>query len=917
MSKEEEYQQVFLAEAKGLDADLQAHVAALKSNASDKKAVSEIFRLVHTIKGNANALGFSDIGDLGEIIEGIFAVIKSADAPLDAMLLGDVVKGIEKMSEQIHAIDKGEKVKFLPIKTRLGIVLKKLKQGDGLVSADAPAPVAVVEEVKAEVVKAVEEVKVEAVKVEVVPVAEAKAEEVKTVVAEVKVAAPAVDKSALENQVKQMVADLKAAFVNINTLRDFSALSTALAAVEAAGKQAEEKGVEQMSAAFISFFKELNAEKLLLNDEHSENIDPVVAIFEEVGAALKTGEKVKYVAVKAKLGVVLRKLKEENAANANSGAPAVEAPKVEAVKVEAPKVVAPAAVAPKASEGGSSSTPAGFEDSIDDDVKEEYKEIFYSEANENQEELNRLFTKLEQNKKNKSAVDAIFRITHTLKGNALGIGLKSVGGMAHVLEDVFGEVREGKLELTDAIFKQLFKGLDTLTAQIQALKTNAVVEYKCIKGVLHSILKGEFDESKLVEEEEKDEDDSKMVFADSVQVPVKKLDDLMNLVGELVIERDRLISMVKDDAGNKKVDFSRFVRITSDLQYSVMDVRLVQISFLFNKFHRVVRDAGAIEKKKVQLELKGTETEIDRNVISVISDSMIHLVRNCVGHGIETPEERKAAGKSEVGTLTLNAKNESDNVIIQIIDDGKGINPAVIGRKAVEKGLISAEGLKSLTDKEIIMYIFEPGFSSMDTVTAISGRGVGMDVVRKSIDSIGGNVEVDSVVGKGTTITLFLPSSMAVKGTLLFELGDQEYAMPLAYTEAVVSCKKSDFHKVSQGFMATYLKKNISIVFLHDIFNAHLAGNRNRLHKSFDELDEAKQLDVVIVAYGGRNVGFVVDKLLQQKEIVEKPLMKPVSDVPFVSGVTILGNGKVCLVLNVMTIVQHVFMPSTRTVLID
>lgn len=615
-------------------------------------------------------------------------------------------------------------------------------------------------------------------------------------------------------------------------------------------------------------------------------------------------------------------------------------------------------------------------------TEEEYKEIFHAEADENQEELNRLFTVLEKDHSSKKAIDAIFRITHTLKGNALGMGFKPIGAMAHTLEDIFGEIRAGKLTLDGDIFNELYKGLDTLTSLIDALKTGEKVKYLGIKTKLGVILRNakeeqegaegsapeppavkaevvadtpkkeqkkatenkevekpiNFDEvvtsqvavdeddntEEVVDEPEekvaeKTEDAPKIAFSDLVQVPVRKLDELMNLVGELVIERDRIMQLTKDyaqeDGKRSKVDFSRLVRVTSDLQYSVMDVRLVQVSFLFNKFHRVVRDAANSENKKVNLMLEGTDTEIDRNVLSIISDSMIHLIRNCVGHGIELPADRVKAGKSEEGTITLKAKNENDNVIINIVDDGAGIDAKRIGKKAIEKGLITKELLKQMTDKEIVMFIFEPGFSSMEQVTAISGRGVGMDVVKKSIDSIGGSVEVDTQVGKGTVIKLLLPSSMAVKGTLLFELGKQEYAIPLAYTEAVVSFKKKEIHKVSKGLMATYLDKTISIVFLHDVFELNDefdVFDGPPYHQSFDNWPADEQLDVVVVSYGGRDVGFVVDKLLQQKEIVEKPLMKPVDNVKLISGVTILGNGNVCLVINVMAIVQHIFAVGAR-----
>jgi len=404
--------------------------------------------------------------------------------------------------------------------------------------------------------------------------------------------------------------------------------------------------------------------------------------------------------------------------------------------------------------------------------------------------------------------------------------------------------------------------------------------------------------------------ENKITFSDLVQVPVRKLDHLLNLVGELIIERDRIIANNGNDKGSN--EFSRLNRISSDLQYSVMDVRLVQGGFLFNKFHRVVRDAAASENKKVSLKLSGTETEIDRNVLQIISDSLIHLIRNAIGHGIEIPDDRRKINKSEEGIIHLKAKNESDAVIITIEDDGNGIEASRIKEKAISKGLLTYEFAAQLTDQEIIHYIFEPGFSTMEKVTAISGRGVGMDVVKKAIDSIGGNISIESKPGVGTKVMLRLPSSMAVKGTLLFSLNNDEYAIPLAYTEAVVSFFKTDIHKVGKGLVATHLDKTISIVFLKDLFqlgfNEKLSDKS--LHKTFDSLHPEVQLDIVVVEFNNRTVGLVVDKLLQQKEIVEKPLMKPVDSVRFISGVTILGNGHVCLVLNVSAIVNFIFTQS-------
>ena len=762
MSKEEEYKQIFQAEALDNLEELNRLFADLENNPENKQAVDAIFRITHTMKGNALGMGFKEIGEMSHIMEDVFGEVRAGKLALHPDSLNTLFKGLDKLSALVAALDSGKEVKYKLAKNRISKLIGGEETKDepqSTVSEDNQTPVPEPEEV-----------------------------------------------SSIE---------------------------------------VEEKNIEKPSS---------EASQEIANNESKE---------EEV--------------------------KEET--------------------------------------GG-------------EEVKAEYKELFYTEATENQEELNKLFADLEKNKKDSNAINAIFRITHTLKGNALGMGYKEVAKMAHALEDVFGAIREDGLEVTDEVFADLYRGLDTLTSLIDAIKTGKKVKYLGVKAKMGVILrkhkesKGEEESSKeelqteesnevvappaaeevkeVVEEEEEEEEEEdteapKIVFSDLVQVPVKKLDGLMNLVGELVIERDRLIAEYEALQG-KKGNFGRLVRITSDLQFSVMDVRLVQVSFLFNKFHRVVRDAAATEKKRVKLELKGTETEIDRNVLSIISDSMIHLVRNSVGHGIELPEDRKKAGKDETGTVTLNARNENDNVIIEISDNGKGIDPKVIGKKAIEKGLASEDSIERMSDKDIIQYIFEPGFSSMDTVTAISGRGVGMDVVKRSIDSIGGSIDLASEVGKGSTIKLVLPSSMAVKGTLLFQLQGQEYAIPLSYTEAVVSFTKADIHKVSKGLIATYLDKTISVIFLKDIFeSADGKITKDQMHNSFNSLKGDEQLDVVIVSSGGKSIGFVVDKLLQQKEIVEKPLMKPVNNVPYIGGVTILGTGKVCLVINVMSIVESVF----------
>jgi two-component system chemotaxis sensor kinase CheA len=610
--------------------------------------------------------------------------------------------------------------------------------------------------------------------------------------------------------------------------------------------------------------------------------------------------------------------------------------------------------------------------------EDELKEIFLAEAFEQTEELNKLFTELEKNQKNKKCVEAIFRITHTLKANAAGMGFEDIASMAHILEDVFNEIKNGRIVLTLDLFNDLFKANDTLNALISQVKTpGEPVKFRGLKTKLEVLVKNlktstdsaivpaqelktgasesvkpkakkkavakskpqkeiESQEEKIraikkdiikiiesaentqseitevgeTEDAVKDTDGQKITISENIHIPVRKLDNLLNLVGELIIEKDRVIALSTDQGRGRSNDYARLQRITSELQYSVMDVRLIQVNVLFHKFHRVVRDVAVLENKKVDLVLEGTENEIDRNILQIISDSLVHLVRNSVSHGIESAEERIRKGKQETGTLKLSARSEKDEVIIEIIDDGKGIDPKKIKEKALEKGLISKEMAAIMSEEDFINLIFEPGFSSAEQVTAVSGRGVGMDVVKKALDSIGGVIGVSSEIDKGTTITLKMPSSMAVKGALLFELETGAFAVPLSYTKAVISIPKKDIFQMSNNLLTTHLGKNISLICLNDLF--HLTNLKDFLKdgtmlRSFKKMKDDEKVNIIIIQYNNKEVGFVVDRLLQQKEIVEKPLQQPLDNVKFISGATILGNGNICLVLDAASIFNFMF----------
>ncbi|MGM0579738.1 MAG: chemotaxis protein CheA [Bacteroidota bacterium] len=553
----------------------------------------------------------------------------------------------------------------------------------------------------------------------------------------------------------------------------------------------------------------------------------------------------------------------------------------------------------------------------------EYKELFLAEAMDNYEEISRLLIQLEKKPTDRDLIQSLFRITHTLKGNAAGMGFNEIAELAHVIEDLFAEIRDQKIELNPDLFSSIFKGVDILGSLISAIKDEKTVRYKGIKTKLEVIIRNNKKESndnisepELNNEEELDtiEDNSdneeievedqvtngKISLSDLVQVPVGKLDNLLNLVGELIIERDRLIAMNSRISNN---EFSRLNRISSDLQYSVMNVRLVQVGFLFNKFHRIVRDIANKEEKKVNLVLEGSDTEIDRNILHVISDSMIHLVRNAIGHGIENTQDRKAQNKKEEGELRIRASSESDNVILEIIDDGAGINTQKIKDKALAKGIVSTQEIEHMSQEEILMLIFQPGFSTNDEVNDISGRGVGMDVVKQSLDSIGGTIQMESEIGRGSKFILNLPSSMAVKSTLLFELDQQVYGIPLNYTESVISIQKKDIRKAFKGWVTVNQGNTVILLHLSEILSNVKQSPINQ--SKIDSYSPEEIIKVIIVKINGKRLGFIVDHLLQQKEIIEKPLLKPVENNPFLSGVTIMGNGNVCLVLSVPGIANN------------
>lgn len=384
----------------------------------------------------------------------------------------------------------------------------------------------------------------------------------------------------------------------------------------------------------------------------------------------------------------------------------------------------------------------------------------------------------------------------------------------------------------------------------------------------------------------------KLKISQSVRVDIEKLDALLNLVGELVINKTRLeqigLSQAMPDLAEtvEQID-----RITTDLQAVVMKVRMVPVSQVFNRFPRMVRDLSHELGKEINLIIEGEDTELDRTVIDEIGDPLVHLLRNAVDHGVESPDERRRAGKNPVGEVRLIARQEGNNVIILVEDDGKGIDPAVIRQKAVEKNIFTKAEADKMDDNEIIKVIFLPGFSTANTVSDISGRGVGMDAVKTKIESLGGMVEIYSQVGVGTRFQIRLPLTLAIIQALLVRVASEIYAIPLGTIDSTIKITAGDITTVQNQEVVLLRGKVIPLVRLSKVLQIPTAGQ------------SADEAFVVIVFIGDRQVGIIVDDLIGQQEIVIKSLGKLLAGIKGIAGATILGNGRVALILDVAALI--------------
>jgi two-component system chemotaxis sensor kinase CheA len=545
------------------------------------------------------------------------------------------------------------------------------------------------------------------------------------------------------------------------------------------------------------------------------------------------------------------------------------------------------------------STPAIF-----DDEMKEIVESFIVETKELLDKLDNDLVELEKRQNDVELLNAIFRYVHTIKGTSSFIGFEQMSELTHKFEDVLNKLRKFELKLNPEIMDVILEAQDLMKVLLSKLEANDLspIDISGVVSKLERISRGEFLIEEDVEKASVDNASQRLqskVIDKTVRIDVERLDELMNLVGELVLGRNRLTQIVSgiverfegESLARELMDtIAQVDYLTSELQAVVMRARMMPIAKVFSKFPRIVRDLSRDLNKEVELLIYGEETEVDKSVIESIHDPLVHLIRNAIDHGIETPQERKAVGKPEKGKVILRAEHEGNFIVITVEDDGRGIDPERVRRKAVEKRIITEQEASSISDRDALNLIFLPGFSTASKVTNVSGRGVGLDVVKANITKLNGMIDVQSTLGQGTKFILKLPLTLAIIQGLLVDVCGEIFIIPLSSVIEVVRIPRSQVHSIKGREIIRLRDSVLPLVRLANIFNLSSNG------------DFKENLYVVVVGLAEKKLGIVVDGLVGQKEVVIKSLGSYLNNVRGIAGATILGDGTVRMIVDVAQI---------------
>lgn len=517
---------------------------------------------------------------------------------------------------------------------------------------------------------------------------------------------------------------------------------------------------------------------------------------------------------------------------------------------------------------------------------------FLIESNENLDRLDQDIVELERRPDDKNLIAGIFRTVHTIKGTCGFLGFERLERVAHQLENILSRLRSGEHQMSPEVAALVLRGIDSIREILTQIETTGIEGPGDYEELIHA-LEAAFSGHKTVPQAEatsRAEPEKNGSAADTaIRVDVGLLDKLMNLVGELVLARNQVLQFnMQNEDGVLNATSQRLDLITTELQESVMKTRMQPIGVVWNKLPRLVRDVAYSCGKQIELQMEGSETELDKTIIEAIKDPLTHLVRNCCGHGIETPVERVRRGKAPAGIVSLRAYHEGGQVNIEISDDGAGVDGALLKQKALEKGLIKAEQAERMTEREALHLIFLPGLSTARVVTNVSGRGVGMDVVRSNIERIGGVVEVSSRVGAGTTIKLKIPLTLAIIPGLVVTSGGERFVIPQASLLELIRLDGDTAAKIEYVHGTPVCRRRgklLPIAFLNEVLKLQSAADA--------------AANIVVLQAEDHQFGLVVDGIKDTQEIVVKPLGKQLKGLAIYAGATIMGDGHVSLILDV------------------
>jgi two-component system chemotaxis sensor kinase CheA len=541
---------------------------------------------------------------------------------------------------------------------------------------------------------------------------------------------------------------------------------------------------------------------------------------------------------------------------------------------------------------------------------------FLLEAAEIVEQLDQDLVELEQRKNDLDLLNKIFRAAHTLKGSSSFLGFDKMINVTHHAEEILNKLRKGEMGVGPEIMDILLEFVDVIKKILDDIKNNR--DTANIESVVKKLkLANEGKVTALSQPDSSDEnkplaspnvrDDNNganikkaaKAVEQTIRVDVSRLDSLMNLVGELVLSRNRIAQISSELERKFEGEYlieqllettSQIGLITTELQLAVMKTRMVPIGKVFNKFPRMIRDLARDLKKDIELIITGEDTELDKSVVEEIGDPLVHMIRNAVDHGIEMPDVRVKKGKPAKGKIYLKAYHEGNHIVIEISDDGQGMDPEKIKNKALERKVITPDEAKTMSKDEALGLIFKPGFSTAEKVTDVSGRGVGMDVVRTNVEKLNGIIMIDSEIGKGSVFKLKLPLTLAIIQALLVEVSGEVFAIPLVSVIETVRINEREIHNLEGREVLKLRDSVLSLVRLDEVFG---------LEGSF-----SNDIYVVVVALAEKRIGLVVDRLVGQEEIVIKSLGDYLSGNMGIAGATIMGDGKVRLILDVSGVME-------------